>query len=263
MARGAGIRPEQIRGFGFAASDIADGSLTTTKFATSIYGGVPPSIDPDDAAAAGTATTLSRSDHQHAVVAAVAGTIAPDDAAAEGVATSFARSDHVHAFTCATAAALTKTATASEGVAVTHARSDHVHATSALPWGVTIAPFSATTDSGAHSATTTTDMVLNNVPVIIGHWYEITLHTQVTLSGTGVWLLDLLVNTVAYDRLWRIDQVNPVHTADATSYWLAPATASTDDFAVRATESSGTATLTLNGAAGALRWLSIKDLGAP
>lgn len=239
------------------------GSVTTTSFATSVYGGTPTSIEPDDSGSGGAATTISRSDHKHTIVAAAPGSITPDDAAAEGNAISFARSNHVHGFTCATAAALTKTATAGEGAASTSARSDHVHATDALPWGLVAAPFDATADSSAFSSTTTTDMVLNNVSVIINHWYEIRLHTQVSLSGTGVWTLDLLVNGVAVDRMWRIDQVNPVHTADAGSFWQAPATAATDDFAIRATEASGTATLTLVGAAAVHRWLTIRDLGIP
>lgn len=59
--------------------------------------GVPGTILPDDAAAEGAAATAARSDHQHAITAAVAGAATPGDAAAEGSATSFARSDHKHA----------------------------------------------------------------------------------------------------------------------------------------------------------------------
>lgn len=51
-------------------------------------------IEPDDAAAVGVAESFARSDHQHAIVAAIA--IAVASANAEGVATSFARSDHAH-----------------------------------------------------------------------------------------------------------------------------------------------------------------------
>lgn len=127
--------------------------------------------------------------------------------------------------------------------------------------GLRAAPFNSTSNNGAHSSTTTTDMVLNNISVIVNHWYEIWIHTQLSLSGTGVWTLQLLVNGSNYDRLFRIDQVNPVCTCDAKVYWQAPATASTDDFAVEANEASGTASLTLVGAATSMRWMSIKDVG--
>lgn len=208
------------------------GTLTTTMLATSIYAGTGTvaGATPDDSANGGTATTISRGDHRHA---------AP----------------------CATAVALTQTSSSTEGNSNSFARANHTHATDALPWGFVAAPFDATASDGPHSATTTTDMVLNNVPVIIDHWYALHIHTQLTLSGTGVWVLDLLVNGVAVDRMWRVDQVDPTPTADATVYWKAPATAATDDFAVRATEASGTATLTLTGSAAVHRWLTITDKG--
>lgn len=87
--------------------------------------GTPGTILPDDAAAAGAAATLARSDHKHAIATAAPGTIAPDDAAAEGVSTSFARADHTHAIG---AAAPSDVGTANaEGVSTSFARADHVH----------------------------------------------------------------------------------------------------------------------------------------
>ncbi len=54
-------------------------------------------IEPDDAANAGTSTNPARSDHQHAIAAAApTGTITEATANAEGSASSFARSDHTH-----------------------------------------------------------------------------------------------------------------------------------------------------------------------
>lgn len=58
--------------------------------------GLPTSINPDDSISEGIATTFSRSDHKHAIVASAAGNSAFGDSASEGVATSFSRSDHVH-----------------------------------------------------------------------------------------------------------------------------------------------------------------------
>lgn len=87
--------------------------------------GTPGTIVPDDAAAAGAAATLARSDHKHAIATAAPGTIAPDDAAAEGVSTSFARADHTHAIA---AAAPSDVGTANaEGASTSFARADHVH----------------------------------------------------------------------------------------------------------------------------------------
>lgn len=65
--------------------------------AHSVSFGTPGTIQPDDTASAGAATTAARSDHRHAIAAAAPGSIVPGDTASEGVATSFARSDHTHA----------------------------------------------------------------------------------------------------------------------------------------------------------------------
>lgn len=55
---------------------------------------VPNTIEPDDAASAGTASEASRQDHEHAIVAAVPSSVGTT--AAEGTGTSFVRNDHVH-----------------------------------------------------------------------------------------------------------------------------------------------------------------------
>ena len=73
---------------------LEDDAVIPAKLADSVYGGTPTTIDPDDAGAAGTAATVSRSDHQHAIT-----TNAPSDvgiANAEGAGTGFARDNHVH-----------------------------------------------------------------------------------------------------------------------------------------------------------------------
>lgn len=88
----------------------------------------PTTIEPDDAAAAGTSVYAAKGDHTHAIVAAVAGTIQPDDSAAEGSATSFARSDHAHAIVAAAPAAdSVNVAASAEGNATSFARSNHTH----------------------------------------------------------------------------------------------------------------------------------------
>jgi len=72
-------------------------TLGTTALAFDLVGGIPGTpgtIAPDDTAAEGTANTLARSDHKHAIVAAIP--VAVGTVLAEGTGTSFARDDHVH-----------------------------------------------------------------------------------------------------------------------------------------------------------------------
>ena len=83
-------------------------------------------VNPDDAASAGTVDSYSRIDHQHAAPAGTPGSIEPDDAAAEGSSTSFARADHKHAIAAGTPTGVT-VGTAAEGSSTSFTRADHVH----------------------------------------------------------------------------------------------------------------------------------------
>jgi hypothetical protein len=56
----------------------------------------PPAIIAGGAQVVGTAASISRSDHRHALAAAPPGNSNPGDVAAEGASTAVARSDHVH-----------------------------------------------------------------------------------------------------------------------------------------------------------------------
>lgn len=92
-----GMRRDQMRGFEqrpIATSDIVNGTIVVGDFNASVYGGTPTSIDPDDAGAAGAATTISRSDHQHQATTGTPASVGT--ANAEGSGTGFARDDHVH-----------------------------------------------------------------------------------------------------------------------------------------------------------------------
>lgn len=94
-----------------------------------------------DTAAAGTATTVSRSDHVHGREAAgTPGASAVGDTASAGVATTVARSDHRHSREAfGTPVALSASVT--DGSATTVARSDHQHGgTVAFPTGSASAP---------------------------------------------------------------------------------------------------------------------------
>jgi hypothetical protein len=79
--------------------------------------------------AVGTANSLSRSDHSHAIDTAVAVTQLPDQSNAAGSSASLSRADHVHAIpTAAPTTSLSASTSNSQGVAATFGRSDHTHA---------------------------------------------------------------------------------------------------------------------------------------
>lgn len=85
--------------YGLASSNGAAQTVSRsdhTHGSPALTSSTPTTIDPDDGPTVGVGTTPARHDHQHAIVAAVAGAIAFGDSAAEGVATSFSRSDHRH-----------------------------------------------------------------------------------------------------------------------------------------------------------------------
>jgi hypothetical protein len=111
-------------------ADVAGAGLSASGDTLVVqWGTTPTTIQPDDAAAGGSAATSARSDHRHAIATAVPGTILPDDSANEGSATSFARSDHRHAIAAAAPTSnLSVTSANAEGSATSFARSDHSHA---------------------------------------------------------------------------------------------------------------------------------------
>lgn len=81
--------------------------------------------------ATGTANSLSRSDHSHAINTGAASSQVPDQANATGSSANLARADHTHNIpTAAPAANLSATTTNSQGVAASFSRSDHAHAIS-------------------------------------------------------------------------------------------------------------------------------------
>ena len=132
----------------------AEGSATTYSRGDhqhAIAAGTPGAVTPGDSAAEGSATAFARSDHQHSIAGfGTPGTIEPDDSAVEGVASTFARSDHQHAISADTPGAIEPDDTAVEGTATSFARSDHQHAiTTAVPGAVT--PDDTATEGSATS----------------------------------------------------------------------------------------------------------------
>lgn len=98
--------------------------------ANSIFGTVGDitTIQPDDAASAGSANRNARADHRHAIAADVAVTQTPDQSNAEGTSASFARADHGHNIPTASAVGLDTTSTSTQGSNASFARSNHTHA---------------------------------------------------------------------------------------------------------------------------------------
>lgn len=136
-----------------------------------------------------------------------------------------------------------------------------------VPRGI-IAQQVLTADGASLTASAATDMALNNVPVVKDHTYAIHLHSEVTFSDLGFagdrWYLECRLNGVALDRLANLMPGlagNTSITVDATVYWVAPTTQSTDDFTVFAVEQAGDANIQLRGAATARRTLTVIDLG--
>lgn len=128
-----------------AAGTIAVGDTAATGTADSLARSdhrhalpapaAPANVD-KSAASAGVATTVARADHKHDVSTASPGaSIDIGDAAAEGVATSLARSDHQHAFPAPVAAPPVVSTAGATGVATTPARSDHTHGHGSQPLG--------------------------------------------------------------------------------------------------------------------------------
>lgn len=183
-------------------------ALTFTEFGVSIsYAlvGAITTIQPDDAAAAGTANTAARGDHKHAIVAAAPTATGVATAAAEGAATSFARSDHAHQSNTAPttiapddAAAIgtsgeparadhthaivaaapgaTGVATASaEGVATSFARSDHAHQSNTAPAAVGVAAVIGTSGEPARA---------DHVHVAVGRLLSTTTLTSASANHT-------------------------------------------------------------------------------
>jgi len=74
----------------------AQGQLTAAS-TTSISTGTPVTQNPDQSNAAGSASSLAKSDHVHNIPTAAASSISTSSSNAQGSSTSFARADHTHA----------------------------------------------------------------------------------------------------------------------------------------------------------------------
>jgi len=82
-------------------TDILGSGLTESSNNIDLNWGTPTigTIEPDDAASAGSTTNPARSDHQHAIAAAAGVTLTVASTNTEGAGSNFARSTHTHAIT--------------------------------------------------------------------------------------------------------------------------------------------------------------------
>ena len=104
-------------------------SLVFTSDSLTVSFGIPVTLNPDIVNTAGSAATISHSDHIHNVPTDIPVTITPDQTNALGTSSSFSRANHIHQIvTAAPITSLTAITTNSQGVATSFARSDHVHA---------------------------------------------------------------------------------------------------------------------------------------
>jgi hypothetical protein len=127
-----------------------DRAVAQTSDTGSITFATPGSSAIGDTAAAGTATTVARSDHVHGREAAgTPGASAVGDTASAGVATTVARSDHRHSREAfGTPVTIDGTTTSlSAGSLTTVARADHVHTLSNVSGGMLIASATLASDA--------------------------------------------------------------------------------------------------------------------
>jgi len=107
-------------------------SLARSDHQHAIVTDVPVTQNPDQSNAAGTSNSLARADHVHNIPAAAPTTnLSPATSNAEGSGTSFARNDHTHAVATALVGDITAIQpddSAAAGTANTFARGDHRHA---------------------------------------------------------------------------------------------------------------------------------------
>jgi hypothetical protein len=165
-----------------------------------------------NAAAEGTATSLSRSDHVHAVTAPAAPADVTKAAASAGAATTFARADHKHDVTTAAAITLTDSTNA-EGTATTLARSDHTHSHGARGGGTLHAAATGAVNGFMSAA----DKVLLDALVARSHASASTTGGQVIVAAEAPAVL--VLGTESYDTGNEFNPATYKFTAGATGYY--------------------------------------------
>lgn len=121
---------------------------------TSLVGDIT-TIQPDDTASAGTVDKYARGDHRHAIAAAApTTTLDPTTSNAEGSGTAFARNDHTHAVATSLVgdiATIQPDDSASAGSVDKYARGDHKHAIATTAPTTTLDPTTTNAEGTATS----------------------------------------------------------------------------------------------------------------
>ncbi|MBU6288846.1 MAG: hypothetical protein KGS10_11850 [Chloroflexi bacterium] len=197
-----------------------------------------------DTAAAGTATTVSRSDHVHGREAAgTPGASAVGDTASAGVATTVARSDHRHSREAfgTTITASTIGGTAAAGTSTSVAREDHKHA---FPAGA--APSALTVSSTQATGTSTSPALADHVHAMpgsgtpgasaVGDTASAGTATTLALSdhrhsreafGTPV-NIDASITSLSAGSLTTVARADHVHTVSKVPVLIASTTLASD-----------------------------------
>lgn len=112
----------------------------------------------------GTAGSVARSDHTHAISTAAAITQTPDQTNAVGTSSSLARADHVHNIPTASAISLSAATSNTTGTAGTFARSDHTHS---IASGVVVTQNADQTNAAGTSANFARADHIHNIPTAV------------------------------------------------------------------------------------------------
>ena len=115
-------------------------SLSRSDHSHAIDTAAPVTQNPDQANSAGASAALARADHVHNIPADVAVGLNADSANTEGVGSSFARADHTHDLATGTPITQAPDQANAEGSSSNLARADHVHNIPAASPTTTLSP---------------------------------------------------------------------------------------------------------------------------
>jgi len=121
-----------IGGFSITNVNLVDGVDVSAHASRHLPNGADPlttsiasTLNATTSGATGTANSLARSDHVHAITTGNASQLTPDLTGATGSSSALARADHIHNIPTATPVSIGSTN--NQGVASSFARSDHIH----------------------------------------------------------------------------------------------------------------------------------------
>lgn len=127
------------------------------------------------------------------------------------------------------------------------------------------APVEFSASSSAFAASTDTDLLKNNIPVVAGRTYGIRLHTTIQMASVAQdarWDIYAYLNGAQFKRMGILQFFSagtnfiPV---DAEVFWYPSVTQATDDLKIRLVMVTGGSTLALVGQ----RSLTVVDYGVP